>query len=153
MYEPIELDQYLDETRGDDWMKMGLKYAKIDQNIRSKFPLHWILSLALPTDDDDSEPSKEQILAIRLSLLVYHTTKGREIPKIFQLEAALASIQQNSLIVAGTGSGKTHIMALLMLLEHSDSTRVFVTISPLKRLQATQVRDLILEHWKILTTY
>ncbi|KAF9063537.1 hypothetical protein BDP27DRAFT_1426790 [Rhodocollybia butyracea] len=73
---------------------------------------------------------------------MYYASHGAEIPKQFQLQAALASKRGNSLVVAGTGFGKMHIMALLMLLEKSDSTRVFITISPLKRLQAMQACNL-----------
>ncbi|KAF9058402.1 hypothetical protein BDP27DRAFT_1432863 [Rhodocollybia butyracea] len=77
---------------------------------------------------------------------MYYASHGAEIPKQFQLQAALASKIGNSLVVAGTGFGKTHIIALLMLLEKSDSTQVFITISPLKRLQAMQVTSFLAKY-------
>ncbi|KAK7460975.1 hypothetical protein VKT23_008903 [Stygiomarasmius scandens] len=100
------------------------------------------LSLIQPFDRVPTEylftlDISDQIIAIRLCILVYYATKGQEVPKKIQLEAALASIKADSLIVAATGFGKTHIMALVMLLEDSPS-RLTITISPLTRLQTTQ---------------
>ncbi|KAF9069374.1 hypothetical protein BDP27DRAFT_1363368 [Rhodocollybia butyracea] len=141
---PLELSQALDELREDNWAQLGVKYAAIEISQHVKIPLHFILSLA--PNDGGNEPTNDQTLAVRLSLLAFYATRGHEIPNIFQLQAALASITRNSLIVAGTGFGKTHIMALLMLLEKSDSKNVFITVSPLKRLQVTQVASFLLKY-------
>ncbi|KAF9070721.1 hypothetical protein BDP27DRAFT_1362390 [Rhodocollybia butyracea] len=141
---PFELCYALDEIRRDNWAQLGIKYTTIETYARARFPLHWILSLALM--DEGAEPTEDQILAIQLCLLVFYTMRGQEVPKILQLKAALVSVQRNSLVVAGTGFGKTHIMALLMLLENSELTKVFITISALKRLQATQVTLFLLKY-------
>ncbi|KAK0452173.1 uncharacterized protein EV420DRAFT_1249608, partial [Desarmillaria tabescens] len=56
-----------------------------------------------------------------------------------QLKAALALYQnQDSLVIAGTGSGKTFIIALLLLIDGTPDG-LSLTISPLKRLQKAQV--------------
>ncbi|KAF9073941.1 hypothetical protein BDP27DRAFT_1399857 [Rhodocollybia butyracea] len=142
---PCDLWQFLNEIRRDDWAQLGIKYATMDPHTRLRFPIHFILSLA-PLDDGGTEPTKDQILLLRLCLLAFYATRGLEVPKIIQLQATLVSNRQNSLVVASTGFGKKHIMALLMLLETSDSTRIFITISPLKRLQATQVTSFLLKY-------
>jgi len=59
---------------------------------------------------------------------------------------------KDSLVYAGTGSGKTLPIALNILLEDPAKKLVTITISPLKRLQITQVYS---SHPRIsiLTTY
>ena len=94
----------------------------------SRVPVEYIFTLDV----------EEQIVALRLCLLVYYATHGQEIPKKLQLQAALACLKTDSLVVAGTGFGKTHIMALVILY-HDDPNRLSITISPLNRLQKTQV--------------
>ncbi len=42
------------------------------------------------------------------------------------------------MVIAGTGSGKTLIIALLILIDNL-SDGITITVSPLKRLQLTQV--------------
>ena len=48
---------------------------------------------------------------------------------------------EDSLIVAGTGSGKTLPIALNILLDDPAKKLVTITFSPLKRLQVTQEND------------
>ncbi|KAF8233171.1 hypothetical protein L208DRAFT_1268284, partial [Tricholoma matsutake] len=56
-----------------------------------------------------------------------------------QLCACLATFNgQDSLVDAGTGSGKTLLIALSLLLDDPANHFVSLTISPLKRLQVTQ---------------
>jgi superfamily II DNA helicase RecQ len=70
-------------------------------------------------------------------LLLSTVTKGKKVPREFQLEATLALLAgQDSLIHAATGSGKTLCMILPALL---DTTAVSLVVSPLKRLQVLQV--------------
>ncbi|KAF9051246.1 hypothetical protein BDP27DRAFT_1433914 [Rhodocollybia butyracea] len=127
---PQTLLQFLDIIRDENFEELLVRLKVIKNGNRGRIPFMFIISL--PNMD-------RQITALRMCLLVYYTTKGAEVPKILQLHAALESISRNTLVTASTGFGKTHIMALLMLLEKSTSTRIFITLSPLKRLQITQV--------------
>ena len=103
-------------------------FTKLDLIDKSRVPLEYLFTL-----DVD-----EQVIAIRLCLLVYHATHGKEIPKELQFQAALACLKTDSLIVAGTGFGKTHIMALVILY-NDNPKQLSLTVSPLNRLQITQV--------------
>ncbi|KAG1828315.1 hypothetical protein F4604DRAFT_1640580 [Suillus subluteus] len=59
------------------------------------------------------------------------------VPRVFQLEAILATLNgRDSIITAGTGCGKTLCLIIPNLLRPDT---ISVTISPLKRLQITQV--------------
>ena len=81
--------------------------------------------------------SPEREIAYKCCLLLYTVTNGEKVPREFQLEATLALLAgRDSLINAGTGSGKTLCMVLLALL---DPMSVSLVISPLKRLQILQV--------------
>ncbi|KAF9222955.1 hypothetical protein BS17DRAFT_659433, partial [Gyrodon lividus] len=51
---------------------------------------------------------QEQVDALRACLIVYLLTSNTIIPRAFQLEASLAILSgRDTLITAGTGSGKT----------------------------------------------
>ncbi|KAK0458768.1 uncharacterized protein EV420DRAFT_1231973, partial [Desarmillaria tabescens] len=66
--------------------------------------------------------------------LAYFVTGGREAPREMQLRAALASYEnRDSAVIAGTGSGKTLIIALLIPSD-KPSDGATITISSLKRL-------------------
>jgi ATP-dependent helicase YprA (DUF1998 family) len=79
----------------------------------------------------------EREIVYKCCSLVYTVTYGAKMPREFQLEATLALLAgQDSLINAGTGSGKTLCMVLPALL---DPTSVSLVISPSKRLQILQV--------------
>src|SRR6266700_1310126 len=59
-----------------------------------------------------------------------------------QLKAVLADRHgKDSLVSAGTGSGKTLPMALNILLDDLAKNHVTLTLSPLKQLQVTQMDD------------
>lgn len=59
-----------------------------------------------------------------------------------QLRSVLADRHgKDSLVAAGTGSGKTLPMALNILLDDPLKNQVTLTLSPLKRLQSTQQED------------
>ncbi|KAG2044373.1 hypothetical protein BDR03DRAFT_850377 [Suillus americanus] len=61
------------------------------------------------------------------------------VPQQFQLEAVLATLNgQDTIITAGTGSGKTLCIIIPILLCPGT---ISMTISPLKHLQATQVLE------------
>ncbi|KAG2362625.1 hypothetical protein BDR07DRAFT_1284288, partial [Suillus spraguei] len=74
---------------------------------------------------------------LRACLIVYVLTSMAIVPHQFQLEAVLAMLNgRDSVITAGTGSGKTLCIIIPILLRPGT---VRMTISPLKWLQATQV--------------
>ncbi|KAL0566331.1 hypothetical protein V5O48_015682 [Marasmius crinis-equi] len=82
---------------------------------------------------------KDLNLALRVIVVAFYVTEGREIPREYQVRAVCASYANDSAIIAGTGSGKTLITALLMWM--TGRGRVSITVSPLKRLQETQGKD------------
>ena len=59
-----------------------------------------------------------------------------------QLRSILADqLGKDSLLSAGTGSGKTLPIAINILLDDPSKNKITLTISPLKRLQSTQEAD------------
>src|SRR6266403_1799102 len=82
----------------------------------------------------------ERDTVYKCCLILSMVTNGKKIPREFQLDAVLALLSgKDTLIDAGTGSGKTLCMILPALL---DPTAVSLVISPLKRLQVLQVKCL-----------
>lgn len=81
--------------------------------------------------------TSEKEVVYKCSLLLSTVTKGKKVPREFQLQAVLTLLaRQDCLINAGTGSGKTLCMILPALL---DPTMIALVVSPLKRLQVLQV--------------
>ena len=75
--------------------------------------------------------------ATRACLLVSILTYGRVVPRVFQLQASITMLcRQDSVIIAGTGSGKTLCLLIPILLRPKS---ISITISLLKRLQTTQI--------------
>ena len=94
----------------------------------------------MPSDYLDQLNEKDRLTARRACLLAWFVTGGTQVPRDIQLQSCLAMFNgQDSLVYAGTGSGKTLPIALNILLEDPAKKRVTLTISPLKRLQITQV--------------
>ena len=88
---------------------------------------------------DTLEPDP-RLDALRACLLVFSVSDCRVIPRQFQLEAGLAAYWgKNTLVNAGTGSGKTLSMAIPLLM---DPEAVAIVVSPLKRLHFTQAEEL-----------
>jgi len=82
----------------------------------------------------------QQEVVFRVSLMLYVVTFRAQIPREFQLKAFLAAYKgQDCLLNAGTGSGKTMSLVLSLLYDDPLDHRITLTISPLKRLQLTQV--------------
>jgi len=85
----------------------------------------------------DISDNVQQLYVLRACLLVFILSLGRVVPRDFQLEATLSALGNKDVIVSsGTGSGKTLIMTMLMLLCPMDLSLVIV---PLKRLQNAQL--------------
>ena len=85
------------------------------------------------------------VTAARASLLAWVVTNETQVPRELQLRACLAKYHgHDPLINAGTGSGKTLPIALNLLLDNPSENGISLTISPLKRLQVTQVLSILL---------
>ncbi|KAJ7845810.1 P-loop containing nucleoside triphosphate hydrolase protein [Mycena olivaceomarginata] len=116
------------------------------QDIRQK-PLPALQALALDILPSDSYPSQfidslddtHKTISLRACLLVFYASKRTIIPRQYQLETMNALEDGRDILVdSGTGSGKTLCMIIPNLM-HPHTTSI--TISPLKRLQITQVTE------------
>ncbi|KAF8225112.1 P-loop containing nucleoside triphosphate hydrolase protein [Tricholoma matsutake] len=91
--------------------------------------------------------NEDRITASRACLLAYAVAGGTQVPRELQLRACLATYHaHDSLIDAGTGSGKTLPIALNLLLDDPRLKKICLTISPLKRLQVTQANNFNLQY-------
>ena len=87
----------------------------------------------------DSLDLDQHLDALR-ACLVFSVSNGQVVPQKFQLETGLAAYQgKNTIVNAGTGSGKTLSMAIPLLM---DPDAVAIIISLLKCSQSTQAREL-----------
>ena len=92
----------------------------------------------LPLEYLQTLPHHDKIDALWACLIVYQLMLCTIVPRVFQLQASLAMLNgRDTIITAGTGSGKTLCQLIPMLLRPKTHS---ITISPLKRLQVTQVR-------------
>jgi ATP-dependent helicase YprA (DUF1998 family) len=92
----------------------------------------------LPNEYIETLGDKDRTDALRACLLVYVLTATTIVPRQFQLEAILATLNGRDIVItAGTGSGKTLCLIIPILLRPDT---ISMTISPLKRLQNMQVR-------------
>jgi ATP-dependent helicase YprA (DUF1998 family) len=123
------LEEHLDQLR----LSPGSEIQELLANAidSERLPIQYLGGL-----DDNN-----RITASRACLLAYAVTSGTQVPRELQLRACLATYHgHDSLIDAGTGSGKTMPIALNLLLDDPCDNKISLTISPLKRLQVTQVR-------------
>ena len=82
-------------------------------------------------------PAYLRTTCIRACLLIFTVTRGRVVPHQFQLEDALETIKGNdSIVIAGTGHGKTLCIVIPLILQ---PRMICIVVSPLKRLQTMQV--------------
>ncbi|KII92674.1 hypothetical protein PLICRDRAFT_172734 [Plicaturopsis crispa FD-325 SS-3] len=82
---------------------------------------------------------EQQLDCWRACLLVYSASGQKIVPRDFQLKAAMPCLRGvDSVVVAGTGTGKTLIAAIPLLL-HPET--ISIMISPLKRLQSSHVKS------------
>ena len=92
----------------------------------------------LATLDDD----EDLMLCYRVAVICYGVTGSVQVPHKMQLKAVLSDFHgKDTLISAGTGSGKTLPIALNILLDDPSRHPITVMLSPLKRLQVTQESD------------
>jgi len=113
-----------------------IRHASEDTVIQSA----WRLGDRLPSDYLARLSDQDKLNAARACLIVSAITEGRVVPRVFQLEASLAMLNRRDCVtIAGTGSGKTLCILIPILLHPGNS--VSVTVSPLKRLQTTQVLE------------
>ncbi|KAF6744011.1 hypothetical protein DFP72DRAFT_1079195 [Ephemerocybe angulata] len=107
----------------------GLALAsRIGPELTTKLPSEWISGLS-PDD---------QTICFRATLISWAV--ARLVPKVMQLKVVLADQKKKHILVsAGTGSGKTLPMALNMLLDDPARQSITMTLSPLKRLQLSQL--------------
>jgi hypothetical protein len=97
----------------------------------------WLPSVFLSTLDD-----ADLTVCYRAAIICYGVTRSVQVPREMQLKAMLSDSQgKDTLVSAGTGSGKTLPIALNVLLNDSDKCLVTLVLSPLKRLQVTQESD------------
>ena len=86
----------------------------------------------------DPHQTRENTDALQACLMVALIIHFTIIPRPFQLQASLSILnRQDSIITAGTGSGKTLCLLIPISLRPNS---ISITISPLKQLQVTQVR-------------
>ena len=109
-------------------------------NVKAR-ALHEIPNDLLPLEYIDSLGSVQQQRCYVYCLVVWHSTGKKQCPKALQLAAALGVSDlgeaSDVFLNAGTGSGKTLAAILNQLLE--DESKLTIVISPLKRLQDSQV--------------
>ncbi|KAH0828138.1 hypothetical protein J3R83DRAFT_3826 [Lanmaoa asiatica] len=97
------------------------------EDIGTRLPVEFIATLS----------EIDTVDALRASLIVHHLSSHAIVPHDFQLQASLAILHgKDSIVTAGTGSGKTLCQLIPLLLRPNTLS---ITISPLKRLQVTQV--------------
>ncbi|KAJ3775657.1 P-loop containing nucleoside triphosphate hydrolase protein [Lentinula raphanica] len=95
----------------------------------------------LPWTFLNSLSNKEQLVAFKFCLLLWYVTQGSQIPRQIQLESALSVYQKkDTLLVAGTNTGKTLVVILLALLQKPG--QVTLMVSPFKRLQESMAKDM-----------
>lgn len=93
------------------------------------------LQTQLPQDYLAELTECERVICHRASVVCWSVTRGKQVPRKMQLRAILADrLGKESLISAGTGSGKTLPIAINILLDDPSQNMVTITLSPLTRL-------------------
>ena len=91
----------------------------------------------LPNEYLATLSNTDKLDALRACLILHRMTSSAIVSRVFQLQASLALLNgKDTIVTAGTGCGKTLCQLIPMLLRPGS---VSITISPLKRLQVTQV--------------
>jgi len=96
----------------------------------------------LPQDYLRELGASNNTIGLQSSLVCWAVSQGRIVPREMQLRLILADQRgRDSLISAGTGSGKTLPIALCTLLDDPAKKKVTIVVSPLKRLQKSQANE------------
>ena len=123
------------------YLSLDALYEVAHEILHDKIPLEYISTLL----------NQDQTDTLRTCLLVYILSSSTIVPRIFQLQASLTTLNgKDAIITAGTGSGKT-LCLLIPILLHPGT--ISLTISSLKRLQMTQVclcYNSHASHWHML---
>src|SRR6266568_3656272 len=100
---PLRLSEHLEELRTSSSDYLQDLVAKLGQDLQTWLPISFL----------DSLNEKDQSLCYRAILLCWAVTGATQVPQEMQLKAVLADRHgKDSLVLAGTGSGKTLPMAL-----------------------------------------
>ncbi|KAF4618097.1 hypothetical protein D9613_012644 [Agrocybe pediades] len=111
--------------------------AELPGLVFSVLPVH-----QLPGSYLESLSAEDSAVCLRACMICWAITEGTMVPREMQLRTVVADYHgQDTLISAGTGSGKTLPIALCIHLDNPSDHRINLTVSPLKRLQVTQESD------------
>ncbi|KAF9484311.1 P-loop containing nucleoside triphosphate hydrolase protein [Pholiota conissans] len=100
------------------------------------------LHARLPEDYLAGLEYDHRTICLRGSLVCWSVTSGSYVMQKMQLQTVLSGrLRRDTLTFAGTGSGKSLPIAILILRDNPLEFRVTITISPLKRLQTSQEQD------------
>ncbi len=128
----LPLSEHLKELRTCSSSYLQELVTKLGQDLQTRLPVAFL----------DSLNEKDWSLCCRSILLCWAVTGATQVPREMQLKAVLADQHgKDSLVSACTGSGKTLPIALNILLDDPAKNYVTLTLSPLKRLQVTQMND------------
>jgi hypothetical protein len=110
----------------------------LPDDVIEEYYLKLIPEEAAPSDSFwASYDSTKRSIGLRCCLLALVALSFSIIPREFQLQAAISTLgEQDCLVDVGTGYGKTLCMILPALYQPD---RILVVVSPLKRLQTSQV--------------
>ena len=101
----------------------------------------------IPFDFLNSLEDADRLFCWRAIVVCYMVTFGQQIPREMQLRAVLSDHHGfDCLIAAGTGSEKTLLTTLKILLDDPAAALTTITLSQLKRLQVTQENDFNLKY-------
>ena len=96
----------------------------------------------LPAQYLQSLSKEDRTVCFRASMICWTISGSTMVPREMQLRVVLANYHgKDTLVAAGTGSGKTLPIAISILLDDPAANTITLTISPLKWLQVTQESD------------
>ena len=118
-------------------MQRTCSAAEISHLVVTKIPQD-----QLPIAYLNSLSADDKTVCLWAIMICWVMSKMTMVPREMQLRVVLADVHvKDALVVAGTGSGKTLLIALCILLDDPTANYLSITIYPLKRLQVTQESD------------